>query len=41
MLMHPANDVARLVISGDPAPAHLQDEVAAWRERYSVFATNG
>lgn len=41
MLMHPDNEVARLVISGDPAPAHLQDEVAAWRERYSVFATNG
>jgi len=41
MLMHPDNDVARLVISGDPAPAHLQDEVGAWRERYSVFASNG
>ncbi len=41
MLMHPDSDVARLVISGDPAPAHLQDEVAAWRERYSVFASNG
>lgn len=41
MLMHPDNEVARLVISGDPAPAHLQDEVAAWRERYGVFATDG
>lgn len=40
MLMHPANDVARLVISGDPAPGHLHDEVAAWRARYSVFASN-
>ena len=37
MLMHPENDVALLVMSGDPAPAHLQDEVAAWRERYGVF----
>ncbi len=40
MLMHPENDVARLVISGDPAPPHLEDEVAAWRERYGVFAAN-
>lgn len=39
MLMHPADDVARLVISGDPAPGHLQDEVAAWREHYGVFAS--
>lgn len=38
MLMHPEDDVARLVLSGDPAPAHLRDEVAAWRERYGVFA---
>ena len=38
MLMHPENDVARLVISGEPAPAHLQNEVTAWRERYTVFA---
>ncbi|WP_419808290.1 YkgJ family cysteine cluster protein [Sphingomonas sp.] len=37
MLMHPANDVADLVISGDPAPAHLREEVAAWRERYRAF----
>ncbi len=37
MLMHPETDVARLVISGDRAPAHLADEVAAWRERYGVF----
>lgn len=41
MLMHPDNDVAGLVISGDPAPAHLRDEVAAWRGRYGVFAANG
>lgn len=40
MLMHPENDVARLVLSGDAAPAHLQDEVAAWRERYGVFAAD-
>lgn len=41
MLMHPENDVASLVLSGEPAPAHLQDEVAAWRERYAVFAAQG
>ncbi|MGH6613533.1 YkgJ family cysteine cluster protein [Sphingomonas sp.] len=41
MLMHPENDVASLVISGEPAPAHLQNDVAAWRERYGVFAANG
>jgi Fe-S-cluster containining protein len=40
MLMHPEDDVARLVLSGEPAPAHLQGEVAAWRERYGVFAAN-
>ena len=38
MLMHPENDVARFVISGEAAPVHLQDEVAAWRERYGMFA---
>ncbi|MBU0556163.1 MAG: YkgJ family cysteine cluster protein [Alphaproteobacteria bacterium] len=38
MLMHPDNEVASLVLSGDPAPAHLKDEVTAWRERYGVFA---
>jgi hypothetical protein len=41
MLMHPDNEVAGFVISGDPAPAHLRDEVAAWRERYDVFAAKG
>lgn len=40
-LVHPENDVARLVISGDPAPAQLHDEVAAWRERYGVFGSDG
>lgn len=40
MLMHPANDVACLVISGECAPAHLHDEVQAWRKRYSLFASN-
>jgi hypothetical protein len=40
MLMHPDNEVARLVMSGDPAPAHLQDEVTAWRQHYGVFAGN-
>jgi hypothetical protein len=39
MLMHPETDVASLVMSGDTAPAHLRDEVAAWRERYGVFTT--
>jgi hypothetical protein len=37
MLMHPEDDVARLVLSGGSAPVALQDEVAAWRERYDVF----
>lgn len=41
MLMHPEADVARLVISGAPAPAHLKDEVTAWRDRYGVFMANG
>ncbi len=41
MLMHPEAAVARLVLSGDPAPAPLQDEVGAWRERYGVFDSNG
>ncbi|RXD05900.1 YkgJ family cysteine cluster protein [Sphingomonas sp. UV9] len=40
MLMHPDNDVASLVISGALAPSHLRDEVAAWRGRYDVFASN-
>jgi hypothetical protein len=38
MLMHPTDEVAGFVISGEPAPAELQDEVAAWRGRYGVFA---
>ncbi len=37
MLMHPDREVAGLVLSGEPAPAHLADEVAEWRERYGVF----
>lgn len=40
MLLHPDNDVAQLVISGNPAPEHLQGEVSAWRERYSVFVSD-
>ena len=40
MLMHPDNEVAELVTSGRPAPAHLQAEVQAWRNRYGVFATD-
>jgi hypothetical protein len=41
MLMHPDNEVASLVLSGEAAPAHLHDEVAAWRTRYGMFAENG
>jgi len=41
MLMHPDNQVAGFVISGEAAPAHLSDEVAAWRERYGVFGEGG
>jgi hypothetical protein len=41
MLMHPDNEVASLVLSGDAAPAHLQKEVTAWRERYGLFGANG
>lgn len=40
MLMHPEQDVASLVISGAPAPVHLHDEVAAWRERYGAFCAD-
>jgi len=40
MLMHPENDVARFVISGEPAPAHLATEVAAWRERYAALGAS-
>lgn len=40
MLLHPDNEVARLVMSGDSAPAHLEDEVAAWHERYGVFTAD-
>lgn len=39
MLMHPDNDVASFVLSGDAAPAHLLDNVTVWRERYSAFAS--
>lgn len=41
MLMHPENDVAHAVLSEEAAPPHLQEEVAAWRERYGVFGTKG
>lgn len=37
MLMHPDNDVAGFVLSGEVAPIHLRAEVAAWRERYAAF----
>ena len=39
MLMHPDNEVAALVLSGDAAPAHLRAEVAAWRARYMSFSS--
>ncbi len=41
MLMHPDNEVAGFVISGDPAPPHLSEEVAIWREHYGFFSTSG
>lgn len=41
MLMHPDDSVATLVMSGDTAPPHLKEEVAAWREQYAVFTTGG
>lgn len=41
MLMHPESSVASLVLSGGNAPAHMQNEVAAWRERYTMFASDG
>lgn len=40
MLMHPEDAVARLVLSGEQAPDDLQEEVAAWRERYGMFASD-
>jgi hypothetical protein len=36
-LVHPRSEIAASVISGDPPPARLQAEVAAWRSRYDVF----
>lgn len=39
MLVHPDSEIAHLVITGDPPPAHLRDIVAAWRSRYGVFAS--
>lgn len=38
MLMHPDREVAALVLSGAPTPAHLTVEVAAWRNRFGMFA---
>lgn len=40
MLMHPENEVAQHVIAGTSPPAHLREEVAAWRDRYDVFAAD-
>jgi Fe-S-cluster containining protein len=36
MLMHPEDEVAGHVLSGTAAPAHLAEEVAAWRGRSGV-----
>lgn len=41
MLMHPDAEVASFVLSGDTAPVALEDEVAAWRDRYGVFSAGG
>lgn len=41
MLVHPDADVARHVLGGTPAPAPLREEVAAWRNRYSMFDSDG
>ena len=38
VLIHPDSEVAQLVISGETPPAHLRDEVAAWRSRYEMFS---
>ncbi len=40
MLMHPEDAVARLVLSGAPAPADVREEVTAWREQYGLFASD-
>lgn len=37
MLMHPENDVAKLVLSGSEPPPLLAAEVAAWRAQYAAF----
>jgi hypothetical protein len=36
-LVHPHNEIATSVISGDPPAAPLRSEVDAWRARYDVF----
>jgi Fe-S-cluster containining protein len=41
MLVHPEGEVARHVLEGTSAPAHLRDEVQAWRDRYGVFGRSG
>lgn len=41
MLMHPAPEIADLVLSGGPAPPEVAAEVAAWRDSYRAFATDG
>jgi hypothetical protein len=41
MLMHPDREVADHVLSGTRPPAHLCEEVAAWRARYGLFAPRG
>ena len=39
MLMYPDKEIAQLVLSGETAPAHLEGEVATWRERYGAFSS--
>lgn len=38
MLLHPKSAVADLVLSGEPAPDLLSQEVAEWRGQYGIFA---
>lgn len=37
VLVHPDDQVAALVLSGEAPPADLRDEVAAWRRQYAQF----
>jgi hypothetical protein len=37
VLVHPDGEVAGFVLTGDAPPAHLREEVAAWRRLYGMF----